>query len=127
MQSLTATDIANGVLAGFQVSILVRPAAPSRLGLTAPILAEVWANASFSLSVSVVDAYGNVVTGYRGKLTFRSSDSTATLPKNYAFTAADAGIHTFAGLKLKKRGKQTITVTDTLDASVTGSVLIDVR
>jgi ELWxxDGT repeat protein len=127
MRSLTATDTANGALTGTQTSVLVNPAAASRLLVNALVFAaEVWANASFSLSVSVVDAYGNVVTGYRGKITFRSSDSTATLPKNYAFTAADAGVHTFTGLKLKKRGQQIITVTDALDSSLTGSVLINV-
>jgi hypothetical protein len=52
----------------------------------------------------VVDAYGNVVTGYRGTIAFRSSDPTAGLPKNYTFTAADQGVHTFTGLVLKKKG-----------------------
>jgi hypothetical protein len=35
-------------------------------------------------------------------------------------------VHTFTDLRLKKKGKQTITVTDTLDSSLTASVLIDV-
>ena len=73
-----------------------------------------------------MDAYGNIATGYRGTLSFRSSDTTANLPGTYTFTAADQGVHTFTGLKLKKRGKQTITVTDTLDGSVTASVTINV-
>ena len=59
-------------------------------------------------------------------MAFRSSDSTAKLPRNYTFTAADQGVHTFTGLLLRKKGKQTITVTDTLDGSLTASVLIDV-
>ena len=74
----------------------------------------------------MVDAYGNVVTGYRGTIRFRSSDPAAKLPTNYTFTAADHGVHTFTGLVLRKKGKQTITVTDTLDSSLTASVLIDV-
>ena len=96
--------------------------------LSAP--ASVKANAAFSLTVTVVDAYGNVVTGYRGTLSFSSSDATARLPKNYTFTAADQGVHTFTNLILKKKGKQTvtatITVTDKLDSSITASVMIDV-
>jgi len=52
---------------------------------------------------------------------------SATLPRNYTFTAADQGVHTFTGLVLKKRGQQTITVTDTLDSSLTASVWINVR
>jgi hypothetical protein len=66
------------------------------------------------------------VTGYRGTITFRSSDQTAKLPRNYTFTAADQGVHTFTGLVLRKKGKQTITMTDTLNSSLTSSVLIDV-
>ena len=88
--------------------------------------AGVKANSPFSLTITVVDSYGNIVTGYRGKISFHSSDSTAALPKNYTFTAADAGVHTFTGLKLRKKGQQTITVTDKLDGSLTASVSIGV-
>jgi ELWxxDGT repeat protein len=121
---LTATDTASAALSGAQGSILVTAAAASRLALSAP--ASVKANAVFSLTVTVVDAYGNIVTDYQGKVSFSSSDSTATLPKKYTFTAADSGVHTFTGLRLKKKGKQTITVTDTLDSSLKASVSIDV-
>jgi ELWxxDGT repeat protein len=123
-QWLTAADAANGALAGSQ-SVTVNAAAASRLLVSAP--ASVKAGTQFSLTVTVVDAYGNVVTGYRGTLTFRSSDSTAELPKNYTFQATDRGTHTFGGMLLKKKGTQTITVTDTLGSSLTASVLIDVR
>src|SRR5262249_50918475 len=122
-QSLTATDTANAALAGTQ-PVTVTPAAASRLLLSAP--AGVSAGAKFSLTVTVVDAYGNVVTGYRGTLKFSSSDPTATLPRNYTFTASDQGVHTFTGLVLKKKGKQTIKVADTLDGSLTASVFINV-
>src|SRR5262249_35823714 len=121
-QSLTGTDTADAALAGTQ-SVTVNPAAASRLLLSAP--ASVKAGARFSLTVTVVDAYGNVVTGYRGRVAFRSSDATANLPRNYTFTAADQGVHTFTGLVLKKKGKQTFTLTDTLDGSLTASVVLD--
>src|SRR5439155_24860043 len=120
-QSLTCTDVANGALTGSQGGILVNAAAASRLVLSAP--SSVKANATFSLTVTVVDAYGNVVTGYTGTLSFSSSDSTANLPRSYTFTAADQGVHTFTGLKLKKKGRQTVTLTDTLDASLAGSAI----
>ena len=48
------------------------------------------------------------------------------LPANYTFTAADAGVHTFTGLVLHKRGTQKITLTDTLNSSLTGSVFENV-
>jgi hypothetical protein len=126
-QSLTVTDTANPAITGTDSYIDVWPAAASRLVLSAP--ANVKANAQFNLTVTVVDAYGNVVTGYTvytGTLSFRSSDATANLPRSYTFTAADQGVHTFPGLRLKKRGKQTITVTDALNSSITGSLTINV-
>src|SRR5262249_44361467 len=123
-QSLTATDTANAAVTGVQ-PVTVNPAAASRLLLSGP--AGVNAGAKFSLTVTVVDDYASVVTGYRGTIAFRSSDATAKLPRNYTFTAADQGVHTFTGLVLRKKGSQSITVTDTLASSVTASVWIDVR
>jgi hypothetical protein len=79
-----------------------------------------------SVTVTAYDAYGNVATGYLGTVAFTSSDSRAILPANYTFTAADKGAHTFTGLKLKKKGTQTITVTDTLNAAVTGTMSVSV-
>ena len=67
---------------------------------------------SFSLRVTVVDAYGNVVSNYRGTLNFGSSDSSALLPASYTFTAADGGSHLFTGLVLSELGSQEIGVMD---------------
>ena len=55
------------------------------------------------------------------------ADRTATLPANYTFTAADKGVHTFTGLVMRKKGTQQITLTDTLNNSLTGSVIENVR
>jgi hypothetical protein len=122
-QSLTATDTVNAALTGLQGNT-VKAAAASRLAVSAPT--SVSAGVRFSLTVTVKDAYGNVVTGYTGTIHFTSTDTTATLPKNYTFTAADNGVHTFSGLVLRKKGNQTITVTDTLNSSITGSVIENV-
>jgi len=123
-QSLTATDMGNATLTGSQ-AVTVNPAAAARLLITAPT--NVTANARFNLTVTVVDAYGNVATDYRGTIRFRSSDTRARLPANYTFTTADQGRHTFTGLVLKGRGTQTITVTDTLVSALTTTVSIAVR
>src|SRR5204862_1616129 len=123
-QSLTVTDAASTAISGVQGGIVVNPAAASRLVLGAP--SSVKANAAFSLTVTVVDAYGNVVTGYTGTLSFSSSAATARLPKSYTFTAADQGVKTFSGLTLKKKGRQTITVFDALNGTLTSSAVIDV-
>jgi adhesin/invasin len=76
--------------------------------------------------LTVEDAYGNIVTGYTGTVHFTSSDKSALLPANYTFTAADKGVHTFTGLVVRKKGKQTITITDTLNGSLTSSVVENV-
>jgi trimeric autotransporter adhesin len=82
---------------------------------------------AFSLTLTVEDAYGNVVTGYVGTVQFTSSDSTATLPASFTFTAGDAGVYTFIDkTTLEKKGKQTITVTDTVNSALTATDSITV-
>jgi hypothetical protein len=88
-------------------------------------LAESWA--STWLSAAHCRLYClPLVTGYTGTDHFSSADSTATLPQNYTFTAADAGVHTFGGVTLRKRSQQTITVTDTLNSGLTATDSIKV-
>jgi FG-GAP-like repeat/FG-GAP repeat len=123
-QSLTATDTTTGSLTGTDGGITVNPAAASRFVISAP--SSVTSGVAFSLTITVEDAYGNVVTGYTGTIHFKSTDRTATLPANYTFTAADKGVHTFTGLVLRKTGKQTLTITDTLNSALTNSVIEDV-
>jgi hypothetical protein len=123
-QSITATDTATGNISGSESGMVVNPAAAAKLVLGAP--PSVTRGSKFSLTLTVEDAYGNVVTGYRGTVHFSSSDGTATLPSNHAFTASDSGVHTFTGLVLRKKGKQTITVTDTQDGTLTATDTINV-
>jgi hypothetical protein len=52
-------------------------------------------------------------------VSFSSSDPIASLPANYTFTAADAGVHTFTAV-LKRAGTQFIQAIDTASASLTG-------
>jgi hypothetical protein len=121
LQSLTAA--APG-MSGDPVSILVNASAATRFVVSGPSTAK--AGKAFSITVTVLDAYGNFATGYTGTISLTSSDSTAVLPALYTFTAADNGVHTFTGLKLRKKGIQTITLTETLSSSITGSLAISV-
>jgi hypothetical protein len=122
-QSITATDTASTSITGTDGGITVNPAA-SKFIIVTP--SSVTAGTPFSLTVTVVDAYGNVVTGYTGTIRFNSTDNKATLPADYTFTAADGGSHTFTGLSLRKRGHQKITITDTHSSSLVGSVSVSV-
>jgi hypothetical protein len=123
-QSITATDTMNGNLTATDSGMTVSPAAASQFIISAP--ASVIAGAPFSLTLTVEDAYGNVVTNYAGTIHFSSTDRMATLPKNYTFTAADKGVHTFTGLVLRTRGFQKITITDKFNSSLFDNVIVDV-
>src|SRR5207245_719458 len=59
-------------------------------------------------------------TGYTGTVTFTSSDAQAARPANYTFVAADNGVHTFSAM-LKTVGAQSLTATDTVTGSITGT------
>ncbi len=73
-----------------------------------------------NFTVTAEDAAGNVTTAYTGTVHFTSSDAQAVLPANYAFTAGDAGVHTFSAT-LKTAGNQSITATDTVTGTITGA------
>src|SRR5882762_4475229 len=62
-------------------------------------------------TLTAKDTHGNVATGYRGAVTFTSTDGAATLPTLYTFTADDAGIHQFS-VTLKTAGARSVTAGD---------------
>ena len=77
----------------------------------------------FNVTVTLSDRFGNVATGYRGTVHFTSSDALATLPTNYTFSAADAGVHQFSVTLVTPTvppllAKQTISVNDTANAAL---------
>ena len=123
-QSLTATDSTTASISGTDAGITVNPGAAAQFIISAP--ASVTAGTAFSLTVKVEDAYGNVVTNYTGTIHFSSTDAKATLASNYTFTTSDKGVHTFAGLVLRIKGYRKITITDTHNGALVGSVLINV-
>jgi hypothetical protein len=84
--------------------------------------------ASLPVTVTADDAFGNVATGYLGTVHFTSSDPGASLPADYTFTSADSGKHTFAGgVVFAHVGTQSVTATDTSNASITGSESVPVN
>ena len=72
-----------------------------------------------AVTVTALDAYGNVATGYRGLVHFTSTDTKAALPADYTFTSANAGTHSF-NVILKTAGTRSVTATDRATSSVTG-------
>jgi hypothetical protein len=123
-QTIAVADTASGSSSG-DTTITVTPAAPDHFTISAST--GVVAGAPFDLTVTVLDAFNNVVTGYIGTVTFTSSDQDpgVVLPADYTFTAADNGTHTFSGgATLYTTGDQTITATDTLDNTLTGTLTV---
>ena len=74
-----------------------------------------------------MDQYGNIATGYTGKIHFTSSDPLATAEpaylSDYTFTTGpggDNGMHVFSAT-LKTVGTQSITATDTSNGTLSGA------
>jgi hypothetical protein len=75
------------------------------------------------VTLTVYDQYNDLFLNYTGEVTF-STDRSAevTLPANYVFQPADAGVHTIVGeLNFSATGWFNITATDTVVATVTGT------
>jgi hypothetical protein len=116
-----------GVVRSGGVNIGAYQASASAFVLTAP--GTVAAGVPFDLAVTAVDPFGQVAVGYTGTVTFTSSDtdSGVVLPVDYTFTSADAGMVTFpGGATLITDGHQTITATDTVDGTITGTATVTV-
>lgn len=65
---------------------------------------------TFDLSVVVLDKFGNLATGYRGNISFQSTDEDAILPEPYTFSEKDSGRHIFKNMKYNSPGFQKITL-----------------
>jgi hypothetical protein len=128
-QTITATDTVTASITGNAiVNVLAAPAAS--LLLVAPGSAS--AGTPFAVTVEAFDQFHNIATGYLGTVHFTSSDAKGVLPPDYAFVAADAGVHTFFNaaqgyVALETAGSQTLTVTDTVTSSLTSTATITVN
>src|SRR5207244_360055 len=123
-QSVTATDTATGSITG-SATVTVTAAAATHLTVSAP--ASATAGNAFNITVTALDAFNNTATGYTGTVHFTKSDagSGSSVPANYTFVAGDNGVHTFAnGVIFVTAGNQSVTATDTVTSSITGSATV---
>ena len=74
-----------------------------------------------SFTITALDQYGNVATGYTGTVHFTSSDPQATLPPDARFTAVDRGVKTVV-VTFKTLGTQSLGATDTSTPSIAGTL-----
>ena len=119
---LTATAISGDSLtAGNSAPFTVLPStAPAYLtveGFPSPQTAGV----SGSVTVTAKTALGDPATTYTGTVTFTSTAVSAGLPANYTFVGGDNGVKIFSGVTLNTAGTQSITATDTVTPSITGT------
>jgi hypothetical protein len=113
-QTITATDTTTATITG-TLSVTVRAAAAAQMLLTTPKTTT--ALTPFPVTVTLVDAFGNMATSYRGTVHFTSSDLLATLPADTAFTAADGGKHQFSVTLVTPPG-ETVSVRDIANSSL---------
>ena len=69
--------------------------------------------------MTILDAYGNIATGYLGTILFSTDDPLASLPAAFTSRTADAGQQTFT-MTFETRGKHTLKATDKANSSITG-------
>ena len=125
IQSITATDTNNASITG-SGNVAVTAAAADHLLLSAPATAT--SGSAFSITVTALDVFGNTANSYSGTIHFTSSDGTAMLPANYTFTGGDAGTHFFsAATALNTMGSESLTATDMVTASITGTANVTVN
>ena len=118
---ITATDTVSGPINGTSNPVAVSVAALHHFGLSAPATAAT--GSAFNVTVTAQDAYNNTVISYVGTVQFNSSDGAAGLPSNGTLVN---GVRDFS-VTLKTAGSQSLTVRDTVNASITGSSNIVVR
>src|SRR5437867_139629 len=115
--TVTVADAANSL--STTVTVIVHAASATSLRLGGP--AVVIKRASCTVTVTLKDQFGNVATGYTGTVHFEASDPVSpleVLPPDYTFTRNDDGSRAFS-VPLWAPSKQTISVTDTANLSLT--------
>src|SRR5437773_1216490 len=124
LQTVTATDTATPSITG-TLHVGIRPGPTASFRLDTPATAT--AGVPFDITFTLLDRFGNVATGatvpYTHTIHFTSSDLFATLPPDYTFQqsySGDTGTRIFS-TTLMTPGDQTITATDTANASITGT------
>jgi Putative Ig domain/Kelch motif/Galactose oxidase, central domain len=115
-QTITATDTAMTSIVGTANLTNVTAGPATHFAVTTPPNAT--ARASIPVAVIALDAYNNFLNTYSGTVHFTSTDSKAILPPDA--TLPPNGTGNFSAT-LETLGNQTITATDKITASLTGS------
>ena len=119
-QTLTVTDTANATLTGIGVTNVVDPAVATQFLVRLPM--NVPRGSAIRVEAVALNAAGLPLPSYTGTAKVISSDASAVLPAEVTFREGRAAFNvTFATL-----GEQTLTVTDTTNATLTGAAVTNV-
>ena len=137
LESEASADVAPGVAASLRLE------ADAALGIIggAPLMT---AGAAADVTVTALDAYGNVATGYAGTVRFETTDCSVHWPAilvvnpgvspcngTYAFIGDDHGTRTFTGLTFFARHvyfeRTTLTVANSSHPAVAGQLAFQVK
>ena len=118
-QIITITDTRSHATA--RGSVWIVPGAASAAVLAGP--ASVEAGSDATVTVRLIDATGNIATGYRGTVQLFSSDSQIA---THAYTLADSGVHAFSGLTFKQAGSVTLQAIDADNTDIEGTLELPV-
>jgi outer membrane protein assembly factor BamB len=121
-QTITATDTVNASITG-SLTVTVGAAAGTRFGVTTTT-ATPTAGVAFPFTVTALDPAGNTDSSYSGTLHFISTDPSpgVSLPPDATLTGGQGQF----SATLDRAGQQTITATDTVKTSVTGTLGVQV-
>jgi hypothetical protein len=114
-QTIFATDSVSTSIMGTSNSINVAAASASHLTLATQGIAT--AGTPFNLTVTAFDAFSNTAVSYSGTVHFTSTDAHAVLPGNSTLGNGVGNFHP----EIETVGSQTITATDTVTTSITGT------
>ncbi len=130
-QSITATAATVPAETGTEGNILVQPAAAKSLLLSDS--GNPTAGVPFAITVTAMDPYGNVASGYGGTVDLSSTDPAAAFPvtyggsnpaapvaATYSFAPERQGTGTFY-VTFETSGTQSLTATDSSTSTITGT------
>ena len=121
--TVTATDTTTSTIVGSATTTVAAAQVVTKLAVVSRPVSAI--GSTVTMFVVALDANNRVVTNYTGTVAFTSSDSAATLPADYTFTAADRGVKSFT-VTLDTHGRQTITATDTATATLLDTMTVNV-
>ena len=125
------SDIQYGIWYGYGIGLLetyTDPTIAGHLSISGPSSA-VAGTMMGPITVTAYDSHGKIMAGYKGSISFASSDPSAkvqyTFNKPFSFTKSYNGKHTFTNaFEFYTSGIQTITVSDGTYTSETGQITV---